>query len=1346
TNFGYNYDAGGNVIAELEYGLRGIDPQTGAEIFAVHTTTSQYDAFGQLRAVHDAADGHSYSNFDAAGHLTSTADRDGRITSYVYDAVGQLRRQTDAAGNITRYDYDLAGRQTDVIVESAAPEGDPAFVYRHQRLEFDPLNRVTKVEHFDRILGQLVLQATETTNYVYQNGLSVETATDQYNSVTMTTSDGLGHLVRVIRSNPDGDAPQTNFGYNYDAGAAMLTTTRTERLDATRWVSTQVVTNTLGGVLVNRDANNRVVASTFYDAAGHPTSVYEDGRGWTETVYDSATGQPSQIQQGNVSNGVSNAVPTEIQYDSNGNRLYLKDRLGNETWWDYDELGRVTQETTQLDVVDSQGLPTGALQSVLRTLTYHGTIAGLGTVTDYQDRDGRITRSIVSPDGQTLTERWYEPGADLNGSQTYVREIVTRRNAAGEILSAASQGSSGPMSTVSLAYDALGRPQFETQGIGDLEATIDTAWDDTARTTSRTFTLNPWGTDQIAQQLTYQRNALGQVVQVAQNFASGNSDLWANGSVGQAKRIDLAYMANGARDTLHRYRVTSGGTSERGWSKSNYAANGRLGLLEHYTTAGVAAAFANYTNQYKPTGQLESQKTVLDDGVSGGDPLYNKSTWFDYWADGQFRRIGTQEGSNPVAWEPDRIYDVNGNQNDGRVIGKGNRLLEDRQYRYRYDREGHLLSKTEKTLNLLDNSDGPSVFTPEQGDWFDAQSGFNGSQRNGTGPDPVMRVTTAALQPGEYRLFTTWNPLVDAARGHFQLNGATGVLSEVNFAEGPTGLVDMNGRNWQELGTIRVTTTGTMEIILSRANWNGDPNAPILADAFRLIPVGGVRVDYQWDHRGRLTSVDEWQFGGYVSEQSVYGYDALDRRIFQRVATYNSPTDVGTTRTTQFVFDGDREVFELDESGLITRANFNGLDAGEVWAVDDTATPSTTTVWQFADPQGTARTLARMDSGGNWIVQQRMFDADGELIDRLGATSDTTLTALPAIWDGQRQDVATGLYGTGSRVYDASAGRFINQASAATDSNPYRYDNGDPVNGSPFTSFGAFGYGVWDAILFGRFDDIVPGASGADAYAHQNGWYYGGMATAVVGQIFAGNFAAGAVSGTANAGRVAYGAARAYQAYSIVGDVVGVYDSYQGVRNGDFSPLNLFGFAPTLGWASKGLGGLQALGNFPEIGILSQRLLDDFRFAPRRGAIINPFSDVPATVSELKLSKASARQRLNIALGSIVGDAKAGHHLVPLEAISDPRTSYIIEAAARGGFSMNGSNNGVLLSQLFHRGGHPKTVERMLRKISYLSGDDAEIAQALQQMVNIERDFLKRIESSRVTSYLAGSRGRIYLK
>ena len=84
-------------------------------------------------------------------------------------------------------------------------------------------------------------------------------------------------------------------------------------------------------------------------------------------------------------------------------------------------------------------------------------------------------------------------------------------------------------------------------------------------------------------------------------------------------------------------------------------------------------------------------------------------------------------------------------------------------------------------------------------------------------------------------------------------------------------------------------------------------------------------------------------------------------------------------------------------------------------------------------------------------------------------------------------------------------------------------------------------------------------------------------------------------------------------------------------------------------------------------------------------------------------------------------------------------------AAARGGFSISGANNGVLLSQLVHRGGHPKAIERMIRKVSGLSGTDVQIATNLQGILDVERTFLQTIEASRLAAAQAG-RCRIFLK
>ncbi len=133
---------------------------------------------------------------------------------------------------------------------------------------------------------------------------------------------------------------------------------------------------------------------------------------------------------------------------------------------------------------------------------------------------------------------------------------------------------------------------------------------------------------------------------------------------------------------------------------------------------------------------------------------------------------------------------------------------------------------------------------------------------------------------------------------------------------------------------------------------------------------------------------------------------------------------------------------------------------------------------------------------------------------------------------------------------------------------------------------------------------------------------------------------------------------------------------------------------------------------------------------------------------ELSCSKGTARQRLNDALGSTVGDGQAGHHIVPLEAIDDARTSELLAAAASGGFNINGANNGVLLDRLFHSGGHPLFNERMIQSIAEIdeSLEDAEVASQLQAIVDSQRTFLLSVQSTRLQAFQSGLRGRIYLK
>jgi len=294
----------------------------------------------------------------------------------------------------------------------------------------------------------------------------------------------------------------------------------------------------------------------------------------------------------------------------------------------------------------------------------------------------------------------------------------------------------------------------------------------------------------------------------------------------------------------------------------------------------------------------------------------------------------------------------------------------------------------------------------------------------------------------------------------------------------------------------------------------------------------------------------------------------------------------------------------------------------------------------FTDASGSVTSIGTVDPQGVWQIQHRQFDEFGvlnfgSLDTTVSGDRNSLLDNVPPIWNGALQQELKGaldkVYLMNGRWFDEQLGRFLSedpQGYGGGQTNLYVLNGNDPFatvsqtgidwskleGPSPFNGLGAFGFGFYDAFAFGHFDDIIM-ADGVQQYAAQNGWYYAGMAFGVVSQIAIGNIAAGhltamsaaSAAGTAAqvgaAARTATVAARAYQAYSLAGDAVGVYDSVDAYFSGEFSAMDLLGFAPTIGWASKGIDGLKSLGDIPGIRQAGTALLNDIRYAPRRGVL-----------------------------------------------------------------------------------------------------------------------------------------------
>jgi hypothetical protein len=105
--------------------------------------------------------------------------------------------------------------------------------------------------------------------------------------------------------------------------------------------------------------------------------------------------------------------------------------------------------------------------------------------------------------------------------------------------------------------------------------------------------------------------------------------------------------------------------------------------------------------------------------------------------------------------------------------------------------------------------------------------------------------------------------------------------------------------------------------------------------------------------------------------------------------------------------------------------------------------------------------------------------------------------------------------------------------------------------------------------------------------------------------------------------------------------------------------------------------------------------------------------------NELQKKDDAARKALDYRLGGVANDKLSAHHIIPWEFNDHP----VVEAAARGGFNMNGVENGVLLSRDVHPQGfkHPQysmEVETLLDDLHTINISDTQTANVLRAVTD----------------------------
>ncbi|WP_189970300.1 FG-GAP-like repeat-containing protein [Streptomyces violascens] len=423
----YSYDGAGRIISLT-------DPKGGKTLYT-------YDGVGNLLSETDSASRATSFIYDAANRLTETKDPAGNVSTTTYDVMGRVTARTDAAGGKTSYTYDKAGR----VLTMTTPRGNTAGA---KAADF------TWSYGYDKVGNRITVTdpAGQTTATAYDAENRPVSVTDPLGQVTSTKYDGVGNVLettdamgKVTTNTYDADNRLTTvkdpngntvtYGYDADSNRTSETTPlgfkTTYGYDANGRLTTRV--DPRGNVAGADPA--QFTWKTAYDAAGNRTSE-TDPLG-NKTTYSSDA----------LNNPVERTDPlgrkTTYEYDAVGNLSKVTAPDGGVTSYAYDALGNQTSRTDANQHTTAFSYdPVGRLVKATDPLT---------RVRSYSyDAEGN-PGTVVNARGQTVTNSF-----DFRGQ-------VTK--------STASDGTP----TVSLNYDALGRPAQISDGAGSRSFTYDPA-------------------------------------------------------------------------------------------------------------------------------------------------------------------------------------------------------------------------------------------------------------------------------------------------------------------------------------------------------------------------------------------------------------------------------------------------------------------------------------------------------------------------------------------------------------------------------------------------------------------------------------------------------------------------------------------------------------------------------------------------------------------------------------------------------------------------------------------------------------------------------------------------------
>jgi RHS repeat-associated protein len=716
---------------------------------------------------------------------------------------------------------------------------------------------------------------------------------------------------------------------------------------------------------------------TNYDSFGNVILKTDELGHTTSYSYDSNQNLLSASQQAN-----SGYATTSYTYNSFGEPLTVTDPLGNVTTNTYDTHGNLLTVTTPA--------PNGSTAASVTQFTYNS----LGELTQITDPLSRITKLAYTTAGliYTITD-------PQNNVTTYAYDSEGDRTSVTDAMN----------NQTTFAYDSWDRLLTITY---PGNATTTFTYDYRGRRTSVT--------DQNGKKTTYAYDDADRLT-----------------SVTDPNNHVTTYTYDTENNLLSIEDANNNTTS------FGYDAYGRVTQTTfpstHYEQYGYDAA-NNLTSKTDRNGQTIGY--VYDDLYRMTQKNYPNSTNVEYVYDlvGKLQQVTDPTGTYGFAYD-----------NMGRLVGTTTQytfVTGTYTNAYTYDANSNRASMTDPqsgvtsyaydTLNRLSTLTPPTAFTSGSfGFSYDALSRRtqmtrpNGVTTNYTynnlsqllsvlhqvGTSTIDGATYTVDPAGNRTAKTDMYANVTSNYTYDPLYELTQVTQATNTTESYS--YDPVGNRLSSLGASPYSVNTSNELTSTpNATFTYDNNGNTLT---KVTSAGTTA--YEWDYENRLTSIALPGTGGSLA----FKYDGLGHRV-QKAFTQGS-----TTTTTNYLYDGNNAVADVDQNGNVLARYTATLNIDEPLA----ELRSGTTSYYSRDGLGSVSSLT---TSAGAVGNTYTYDSFGNQT----ASSGSIVNRFQ--YSAREFDPETNLYFYRARYYDPSIGRFISEDPIRDRTSAYAYVRNRPLN------------------------------------------------------------------------------------------------------------------------------------------------------------------------------------------------------------------------------------------------------------------------------------------------------------